>query len=50
MFELEEGQPGTVLHGKAGQVKVAMWIIAVLSTLFLTVDKLGGIIEWLKSI
>ena len=39
-----------VICGKAKQVKAAMWIIAILSALFLTMDKLGGIIEWLKSI
>lgn len=39
-----------VISGKFSQVKPAMWIIAVLSFIFLVIDKLPGIIEYLKSL
>ncbi len=39
-----------VVSAKAKEVKFAMWIIAILSVLFLTVDRLGGIIEYLKNV
>jgi len=35
--------------GKSGEVKPTMWVIAVLSALFLTLDSLDGIIDYLKS-
>jgi len=37
-----------VLSGKAKNVKPAMWIIAILSVLFLTLDRLGSVIGLLK--
>lgn len=39
-----------VVSGKAKDVKPAMWIIAILSVLFLTLDRLPGIIEHLKTL
>jgi len=39
----------TVL-GKAGEVKPAMWIIAILSVLFLTLDQIAALIEYLRSL
>ena len=36
--------------GKAKEVKPTMWIIAILSILFLTLDRLGGIIEYLRNL
>jgi len=38
-----------LLCGRARDIKPAMWVIACLSLLFLTLDKLGGAVEWLKS-
>ena len=39
-----------MVSGKAGEVKPAMWVIAILSILFLTLGQLGGIIEYLKNL
>jgi AGZA family xanthine/uracil permease-like MFS transporter len=39
-----------VVSGKAREVKSAMWIIAVLSLLFLTLDRIPDMIECLKSL
>jgi AGZA family xanthine/uracil permease-like MFS transporter len=39
----------TVL-GKAWEIKPAMWIIAALSVLFLTIDQIPALIEYLKSL
>ena len=39
-----------VVSGKAKDVKPAMWIIAILSILFLTLDQLPTIVEHLKSL
>ena len=39
----------TVL-GKAGEIKPAMWVIAILSVLFLTMDQIPAAIEYLKSL
>lgn len=36
--------------GKAREIKVTMWIIVALSITFLTLDRLGGMIEYLKSL
>lgn len=36
------------VSGKLKQVKPAMWIIAILSLMFLTLDRIGGIIELIK--
>jgi AGZA family xanthine/uracil permease-like MFS transporter len=38
------------VSGKAKDIKPAMWIIAILSAVFLTLDKLTDIIEWLKNV
>ena len=37
------------VSGKAKDIKPTMWIIAILSVLFLTLDRLTGIIEWLNN-
>ena len=37
-----------LVSGKARDIKPAMWIIAILSVLFLTLDQLPGIIEYVK--
>jgi len=37
-----------IVSGKFRQVKPAMWIIAILSLMFLTIDQLPGIIEYLR--
>ncbi len=37
-----------IIMGKAGEIKPAMWIIAVLSVLFLTLDRLSVLITHLK--
>jgi AGZA family xanthine/uracil permease-like MFS transporter len=37
-----------IIKGKAGEIKPAMWIIAVLSVLFLTLDRLSVLITHLK--
>jgi AGZA family xanthine/uracil permease-like MFS transporter len=39
-----------LVSGKVRDVKPAMWVIAVLSILFLTLDMLPDIISWLKSL
>jgi AGZA family xanthine/uracil permease-like MFS transporter len=39
----------TVL-GKAREIKAAMWLIAALSILFLTMDRIPGMIEYIKSL
>lgn len=39
-----------IILGKAGEIKAAMWIIAILSILFLTVDQLPSLIEYLKGL
>ena len=39
-----------IFSGRAGEVKPAMWIIAILSIAFLTLNQLAGIIEYLKSL
>ena len=38
------------VSGKAKDVKAAMWIIAALSLLFLTLDRLGSVIQSLKNV
>lgn len=39
-----------VVSGRAREVKPAMWIITVLSLLFLTLDRLPDLIEYIKSL
>jgi AGZA family xanthine/uracil permease-like MFS transporter len=39
-----------VISGKLKEVKAIMWVIAILSILFLTVDKCGGIIEYINNV
>jgi AGZA family xanthine/uracil permease-like MFS transporter len=39
-----------IVSGKGGEIKPAMWVIAILSTLFLMLDRLGGIVECLKTV
>ena len=39
-----------LLSGKAKDVKPIMWVIAILSVLFLTMDRLGGIIEYVRNL
>jgi len=39
-----------IVLGKAKEVKAAMWVIAVLSVLFLTLDQIPSMIEYLKSL
>ncbi len=39
-----------VVSGKFRQVKPAMWVIAILSILFLTIDHLGSIIEYVRNL
>jgi len=39
-----------VVAGKARDVKPAMWIIAILSILFLTLDQIPALIEYLRSL
>jgi len=39
-----------VVSGKAKEVQPAMWVIAILSILFLTMDRLPNIIDWLKNL
>jgi len=39
-----------MVSGKARKVKPAMWVIAILSILFLTLGQLGGIIEHLRNL
>ncbi|MHC4431145.1 MAG: solute carrier family 23 protein, partial [Planctomycetota bacterium] len=38
------------ISGKVGEIKPAMWIIAALSVLFLTLDQIGGVVEHLRSL
>jgi len=37
-----------IVSGKAKEIKAAMWVIAILCILFLTLDRLGGVIDCLK--
>ncbi len=37
-----------LVAGKAKEIKPAMWVIAILSVLFLTVDYLGALIQYLR--
>jgi len=37
-----------IVSGKAKEIKTAMWVIAILCVLFLTLDRLGGVIDCLK--
>jgi len=39
-----------IVLGKAREVKPAMWVIAALSGVFLTLDQIPGIVEYLKSL
>jgi len=39
-----------IVSGKSREVKPAMWVIAILSILFLTVDHFGGMIEYLRTL
>ena len=39
-----------IVSGKGREVKPAMWVIAILSILFLTVDHLGSIIECMRNL
>ncbi len=39
-----------LISGKARDVKPAMWIIAILSILFLTLDQVPNMIEYLRSL
>jgi len=39
----------TVL-GKRGEVRMAMWIIAILSVLFLAINRVGGLFEYLRGL
>jgi AGZA family xanthine/uracil permease-like MFS transporter len=39
-----------VVSGKARDIKATMWVIAILSLLFLTHGRLGGIIEYVRSL
>ncbi len=39
-----------IVSRKAGDIKPVMWVIAILSTLFLTIDHLCGIIEYVRSL
>ncbi len=39
-----------IVSGKAREIKSAMWVIVILSVLFLTFDRLAGIIECLKTV
>jgi len=37
-----------IISGRARDIKAAMWIVAVLSMLFLTLDRLPGMIDYLR--
>lgn len=37
------------VSGKARQIRPTMWIVAIISTLFLTLDRIGDMINYLKS-
>jgi AGZA family xanthine/uracil permease-like MFS transporter len=39
-----------IVSGEAKDIKLAMWIIAILSLLFLTHERLGGAIEYLRTL
>jgi AGZA family xanthine/uracil permease-like MFS transporter len=39
-----------IVAGKLKDIKPAMWIIAILSVLFLTTDRIPGLIEYVKSL
>jgi len=39
-----------IVSGKGREIKPAMWVIAILSTLFLTLERLGGMIESLRNL
>jgi len=39
-----------IVLGKAGEIKPAMWIIAILSVLFLTIDQISILIDYLRSL
>jgi len=39
-----------IVLGRAKDIKAAMWVIAILSVLFLTLEKLSGILELLKGL
>jgi len=39
-----------IVSGKAKDIRAAMWIIAILSILFLALDRLPGVIEYLKGL
>ncbi len=39
-----------IVSGKSKEIKPAMWVIAILSILFLTLDRLGGMIEYLRNL
>jgi len=39
-----------VVSGKVGQVKPAMWVIAILSVVFVALDRLGGLVEFLQGL
>jgi AGZA family xanthine/uracil permease-like MFS transporter len=38
------------ISGKIREIKPAMWVIAALSALFLTLDQIGGVVEHLRSL
>ncbi len=39
-----------IVSGKGRKVKPAMWVIAILSILFLTIDYIGGVIEYVRNL
>lgn len=39
-----------IVLGRAREIKTAMWIIAILSVLFLIIDKMSGVIEYLRDL
>jgi AGZA family xanthine/uracil permease-like MFS transporter len=39
-----------IVSGKGREVKPVMWVIVILSILFLTLDRFGGIIEYLRTL
>lgn len=39
-----------IVSDKGREVKPAMWVIAILSILFLTIDHLGSIIEYVRNL
>ena len=39
-----------LVSGKAGEIKPAMWVIAILSILFLTLDRLADMLEFLRNL